>query len=301
MMADLPGVPGVILLGGADTEGPPNLLDMWRFVPGHGWRDITPTELPTFPSDPSLAGVIGNAFEFDLGSRLAVFADIEGGTWIYDAAANSWEQVRTEPGPTELLGTSLAYDVGSDRLIAFGGYSFGGGPNDETWSYDLDGSAWERMSPRRSPSPRNFYQAAYDPASDRVILFGGADDFAAFADTWAFDVDADAWTKLSPERSPPARTYGWMVYDSVGRRMILFGGTDYPAEEPMSDTWAFDPATETWTELDAPGPSARGWHAMAYDAETETIVLLGGGPSRVEYTAETWLFDVRTDTWTQVS
>ena len=33
MMADLPGEPGVVLLGGADVPGPPNLPDMWTGRP----------------------------------------------------------------------------------------------------------------------------------------------------------------------------------------------------------------------------------------------------------------------------
>jgi hypothetical protein len=37
---------------------------------------------------------------------------------------------------------------------------------------------------------------------------------------------------------------------------------------------------------------------MAYDPDAEAIVLFGGGPTRTEYTAETWLYDPAASTWT---
>jgi hypothetical protein len=299
MMADLPGMPGVIMLGGASVAGPPDLADMWTYGPATGWNDVTPAAVPELPEYGD--GVIGNAFDFDLGSGQGVFVDIEGNAWAYDPSANAWEAAETDGGTKELLGASMAYDAGSDRMILFGGFSFGGGLNGETWAYELDSSTWERMHPKRSPSPRNYPQMAYDPTTDRVILFGGADDVEALRDTWAYDYDSDTWSLIPTRVSPPARTYGWMVDDPTGERTILFGGTTYPSEEPLGDTWAFDLKNDTWTELDTTGPSPRGWHAMAYDAETKTMVLFGGGTSREEFTAETWTFDPADGTWTDAT
>lgn len=301
MMADLPGEPGVVMLGGASVGGPPDLPDMWRFVSGRGWREITPEELPTFPSEPMLTGVIGNAFDFDVGSRVGVFVDIEGGTWAYDPRANTWHDMRAEPGPTKLLGTSMVYDGSSDRLIAFGGFSFDGDLNAETWAYDPDSNAWEHMHPKKKPSPRNYSAMAYDQASDRVILFGGDDGVDVFGDTWAYDYESDSWTRMSPATSPPRRTYSWMVYDSRRDRMVLFGGSADMDTAAFDDTWTYDVDKDVWTRLAVRGPSARAWHAMAYDRRTGTVVLFGGGPSREEYTAETWVYDPRADTWSMGS
>lgn len=84
--------------------------------------------------------------------------------------------------------------------------------------------------------------------------------------------------------------------------MILFGGAEGVSEEPQGDTWALDVRTGEWTQLDpASAPSPRAWHVMTTDAETRQIVLFGGGPTRNECTAETWLFDPATDTWEQAS
>ena len=97
---------------------------------------------------------------------------------------------------------------------------------------------------------------------------------------------------------PGGRDYSGMVYaDGIGK-MILFGAGDTSLK---NDTWAYDFGTNTWTELhpDTP-PSARGWHAMAYSSADDLVVLFGGGKSRTNYTFETWLYDPKANTWTQV-
>lgn len=40
---------------------------------------------------------------------------------------------------------------------------------------------------------------------------------------------------------------------------------------------------------------------MAYEPDEKVIVLFGGGPLRTEYTAETWIYDPRANTWSQVA
>jgi N-acetylneuraminic acid mutarotase len=134
-----------------------------------------------------------------------------------------------------------------------------------------------------------------------VILFGGSAALGATGDTWAYDLDTDTWTRVARGGGgPEPRAYAAMAYDRQTDRVILFGGVTGSLEEPLADTWAFDLETTTWTRLDAAGPSARGWHVMAADAETGTIVLFGGGPSREACTDETWIFDPRAGTWTEV-
>jgi N-acetylneuraminic acid mutarotase len=92
-----------------------------------------------------------------------------------------------------------------------------------------------------------------------------------------------------------------MVYDAVGRRIVLFGGVTYDFEEPFGDTWAYDPAANRWTEIATPtAPSPRGWHAMTADAETGLLYLFSGGETRDTELADLWRFDPRTDEWSPV-
>ena len=45
-----------------------------------------------------------------------------------------------------------------------------------------------------------------------------------------------------------------MVYDPVSGKMVLFGGCANVADPStyLNDTWAYDPAANTWTELQPP-------------------------------------------------
>ncbi|MGH8924629.1 MAG: kelch repeat-containing protein [Acidimicrobiia bacterium] len=81
------------------------------------------------------------------------------------------------------------------------------------------------------------------------------------------------------------------------RRCYGRDGVAGPREEPLDDTWSFDYETTNWSNLLTTGPSARGWHLLASDDETNTLVLFGGGASRTTCTHETWLFDTASDSW----
>lgn len=287
--------PGTLLLGGFSTPGPydPSADAVWAHTSSGGWTELGLEEVSRFHSA-----------AYDAGSGLVVLYDGAEGTAptsTFDPSTGRLHEM-SAGGPLYKHGAQMAYDAGSDRIVLFGGLHLSDGSlSDETWTYDVDTDTWTQMHPAVSPPGRNFHSMAYDPQTDRVILFGGYGE-RNFADTWAYDVDTGTWTELTPKRSPSARTYMAMVYDPVGKRIILFGGTTGIAEEPLGDTWAFDPAANTWTALSpesAPGP--RGWHAMAYDAEARVIVLFGGGPTREEYTAETWIYDPRGNTWSQVA
>ena len=68
-----------------------------------------------------------------------------------------------------------------------------------------------------------------------------------------------------------------MAYDPVTRRLIMFGGLRR-RRRCLNDTWAYDPAANTWTELEPAGtlPSARSGHSMAYDPASRRLIMFGG-------------------------
>lgn len=298
-MIDLPGE-GVLLVAGEDGP-PPNgkwLYDMWIFEVGGEWREIDPTcEL-----DVCVDGVpdfVVDAFAFDSNSGLAVLVGDEGRTLTLDPATNTWED-RGGGGPHGVAGAAMAYDAASGKFIVFGGLDFESlTVNAETWAYDLETNTWEQMAPAISPTAGNFHLMEYDAHSDRMILFGGGDaNDRALGETWAYDYETDTWTLMSPATSPPGRYYSAMVYDPVGDRMILYGGTDRWASATFDDTWAYDYASNEWIQIEAPGPGVRAWHAMTYDDETQTVMLFGGGVTREKFTDDTWIFDPKDNNWT---
>ena len=299
-LADASGDGGVYLFGG--FTGPPRkngkwIPDLWSFRYGHGWQLVASSadQLPT-----------GDGVGYDLHSSKPILLDDNGTTWTFETG--TWKQTGTS-GP-QLHGIHLAYDSKADRLLTFGGdHIFTDGTFfDDTWVYDPGAATWTKRHPALSPSARSYYAMAYDAKADRLVLFGGenvnhdcpewpACDY--FADTWAYSFETNQWTEMRPKVSPPARDYSVMAYDSVRDRMLLFGGAKETAETPFDDLWAYDLGRDSWSELKPTGlrPTARAWHAMAFDNEAGILVLFGGGRTRDAYTNEVWIFDPRTDTW----
>jgi hypothetical protein len=155
------------------------------------------------------------------------------------------------------------------------------------------------MGPAVNPPPHHFAAMAYDPAADRVVLFGGYDIWAdaVLNDTWVYDYDTNTWNELHPEVSPSARLYHTMAWDVWSNRMILFGGVSYPYEPLLGDTWALDLRRNTWTLLTPqPAPDARAWHVM--EGTWSGVLLFGGSPQHEVYTYDdTWIFDSRRARW----
>jgi Galactose oxidase, central domain len=86
------------------------------------------------------------------------------------------------------------------------------------------------------PSPR-YASIAYDSASKKVTLFGGASlDGGIFNDTWEWN--DQLWTQVA-DTGPLPRAFHKMVYDSKNSKMILFGGLDITTVSTvfLGDTW----------------------------------------------------------------
>ena len=89
---------------------------------------------------------------------------------------------------------------------------------------------------------------AYDPVSKKIVVFGGIGNTYR-NDTWTFD--GTAWTKEHPPMAPPVRTGAAMLFDRKTKKVVMFGGYDggHTNASFLRDTWLWDGATSTWTEV----------------------------------------------------
>ncbi len=194
----------------------------------------------------------------------------------------------------------MAYDAESDRVVLF--LEFTGAPDNETWTYDFNSNTWTKMEPTTRPSPRTWSPMAYDAESDRVILFGGITGVDN-DETWAYDFNTNTWTNMEPAARPTRRHSHALAYDAESDRVVLFGG-HLPGNNVHSDqTWAYDFNTNTWTNMEpTTHPLKLAAHNLAYDAESDRVVLFGGDDSdSVLHSNETWAYDLNANTWTDLS
>jgi hypothetical protein len=182
-----------------------------------------------------------------------------------------------------------------------------------TFAYDVAERSYSFFEPAIDPgagpeSPRLLWSAmAYDAVDDKILLFGGANTLTdgGAPGTWIYEVATNTWRKVEgPEPGP--RALSPLVTDPDTRKALLFGGDEL--DRLLSDTWAFDFATETWAELTpAAGPAPRAGHQLLFLPTSRRTVMLGGYGygSSTDYVAshtvdrplELWRFDFSPPSW----
>ena len=212
-------------------------------------------------------------------------------TWEWNRSR--WQR-RTFSGPVpdDREAHGMAFDPVRGKVVLFGGfYRPGGtpiGPMVDTWEYD--GTSWTQRFPAQRPSHRYGLSMVYDPAIQKVLLFGGepGGGIAPYAETWGWD--GTNWTPLAPQNAPTGRSYMAMTYDSARARVVVYGGIRQGVA--LADTWTWD-GSNWHQEFPANGPGARFRVSMAYDVARSRVVLFGGeayGGSFLSF-RDTWEWD----------
>lgn len=236
------------------------------------------------------------------------------------AAAQSWRSA----GPAPRWGQSAVLDPTTNRMLTFGGQITSSNANpsvdmNDVWR--LNGNlTWTAVKPTGSMPPGRLWQSAvYDPTSNRMIIFGGAEGFSSPCanDVWVL-TDANgiggtpAWIQLSPSGGPPhIRAQQGAAYDPSTNTMIVYGGQDC-FHTLFSDVWILSNAnglggTPTWTQLfpaAGPGPREIGPN-VAYDSATNELIIFGSA-AQSGGSSDVWVLSNANGTggtpvWTQLS
>ena len=173
---------------------------------------------------------------------------------------------------------------------------------------------WETTQP---PSARRYHSIAYDAESQKLIMVGGQSksttDLTMLGrdNTWAYDIKQNVWAWMNPPEEPP-KIYGSQLgYDDESDRVVFYGGGYglYNEAKGIGETWAYDINSNTW-EQKSEGPLNHFGAPIVYDSESDKIISFGGcvwnftSPSRPENVDllfdETWVYDLNSDTWTQM-
>ncbi len=210
-------------------------------------------------------------------------------------------------GALERYGAIGAYrPKGDDSAV----YWIGGGDNDGTGQddvqvFNIKNNTWGAVTPNGALPARLFHAGAYDPDHDAIVVHGGTnqcradgkdlDDQAPEYDPGAckganlgtsfltFDPTSGALSWQGGPSGGPGQVYGHsMVYDSAGKRMLVFGGTT-DGSRAKADVYQLDLSdpnlgNASWSKLTTGGrtPSARFFHSAAYDKANNRMVVYGG-------------------------
>jgi hypothetical protein len=225
--------------------------------------------------------------------------------------APTWLQL-TVSGPAPLARTNhiAVYDPNTNRLIVNGGdESLNGGGGcpcniyNDTWvltNANGTGSqppAWSQLSPTGTIPTLDTAAFAYDPAQNKLFVFGGYDKGAntnglggatPSTATWVLSNanglgGTPAWTQLATIGAPQDSIAATAGYDSATQRFFIFGGAMAPAEAQVTNsvyvlTNATGNGTSVWQPINVSGtpPLPRRAASGAYDAAHNEFLIFGG-------------------------
>jgi N-acetylneuraminic acid mutarotase len=176
----------------------------------------------------------GHSLAYDPDSKkMILFGGYDGSaqyndTWAYDPATNAWANLRPSgKAPAAREGQAMAYHPQGKVMVLFGGWSTTKQFAD-TWAYTPSTNTWALLAPAGdAPSARALHQMVYDPTVKKMVLFGGGTSSATFNDVWNYDLDDNSWAKIAVTGDQPtARAGHCLVYDSAGKELVLFGGSN---------------------------------------------------------------------------
>jgi len=190
-----------------------------------------------------------------------------------------------KPGPVDQARpadeySAAAFDRRAGRLVVV----TISGDGVETWTFDVCTNTWAQMHPDREPPRFDWAILHYDIDSD-ATLWVSEDVISGVTSgkVWAYDLQTDTWTE---KRAAPTSGIRSLAYDPVSGLVVAAVNSatwEYP---DRAELWTYDVETDTWAPIDR--VDELGYAAIAYDASVDRLVAYGD---------QTWLFDIRSGTW----
>ncbi|QDU95442.1 Kelch repeat-containing protein [Lignipirellula cremea] len=256
---------------------------------GSDWGPLTgPVEPPAFKTPYfELTDVDGNLRPWQRQARTwymgqlapwdqAMYTLMCGRTLRYDPVARVWQNLEPASSPAPetrtykegLNWSAICPDPVNRELVLFGGCGLATARGDAgTWTYSTADNRWTQQELAVQPPPRALSPMAYDPATKKIVLFGGDGLDQLFGDTWVYDCATRAWEKRTPDVSPAPRFGHALLHLPQSGKIVLLGGVGYTSStsyqamlyQPLPfEIWTYDIGANTWSlvkHYDEGGPT----------------------------------------------
>ncbi|GMV39108.1 MAG: hypothetical protein AMXMBFR64_08240 [Myxococcales bacterium] len=209
-----------------------------------------------------------------------------------------WRKLDVEGAPpTHREGAALGFDAVRDRVLVFGGYEYPAPPGcpyrQDTWELRFwPVPAWTKIDGGSViPRARSYGSGDFDPATDSLLVFGGANwctgafdinnpsDYGV-NDTWRLDASSLTWSRVHPAGELPWTRWGAQaVLVPETHSLVVQGGYNFNVDF-VGDTWELGPSGSGsgWARVagheEGPGERANALHW--YDPERAMMVVAGG-------------------------
>ncbi len=181
--------------------------------------------------------------------------------WAFELDSRTWVNITPAgPAPAARTSANVVYDPFGERMIVMYGMSAANPSQmlDDVWALSLgDSSGWTQF-PVTGMTPRIGAALAFDPARNRVVIWGGKDENGLlYGDTWqlVLTYGVPFLQQYFPYGQAPApRVWAAAAYDPLFDRILIAGGL-VAADDARSNSWggvnlyAIDEPERVWQYL----------------------------------------------------
>lgn len=264
----------VLLFGGRDAVND-RLADTWILdVDAETWDPIATMVAPPARDAHEMA-YVGNDTVLLFGGN-----DEQGGgspgladAWLFDLVTEQWSPLMA-PGPGPRF-QHMMVSLGTEALL------FGGRSNftelGDTWLFDGATGTWSNLAPGGMlPLPRLSAAMAYD-GNDTVVLYGGFSGNDTQPDALEYTVSTNTWALGSGGGAAGDRAVLEGDFLEAGRMFVFSGKLGFCCDDPDPGTFAYDPVTNSWTDLMPPmEPIPRFNYGMVALRGRNKVIIFGG-------------------------
>ncbi len=197
----------------------------------------------------------------------------------------------------------MAYDATNHKFVFYGpNFTFGstsayyyGVP--DAFEYDVATKQWAH----HSTYPNLHHQlgsAEYDPQNRLIVAAASGFAGSGARQVWVYDTAQKQWSRRgdAPKQFHDAN----MVYDTVNRTMLIYGG-DYPASDRL---FRYTAGTDVWTEVfpladPVYGRPPAGAPYAAFDSRNGVMLIWGEGDEGSFIPS--WAYSVGTNRWQKLN
>lgn len=235
------------------------------------------------------------------------------GAFSYNPKTDTWKQL-PDPGLAHPDGwIDVMTMVGKNRVAFWGGRSY----DNDGAVFDLCKGTWSKIS-RAPVVGRSVTAYGYIEGTDELVIWGGVRSstgpgfpeenkgpIGAIEDGAAYNLHTHKWRVISNptwKADEPMWYLGFWSTTTAGKMVIYGGGPSHGGGPTVGEAFAYDAASDTWTELATPaiqGRMADGQRAVKTGGET---LVFGGNAIHMPKATpgDGAVLDLATLSWTTI-
>jgi Kelch motif len=159
----------------------------------------------------------------------------------------------------------------------------------------LQGAAHAQWVPIDSPETephRNNHACVWDPARDRIYMYGGSStlNYVFTSICQSYDPTANVWTDLASMRTPRGFIKGLLCRG----KLYALGGCSN-SQSPLDSSEVYDIAANSWSPI---APLPRPLYSYQAVVWRDSLIYLLGGSDGSRRLDSAWIYNPLTNTWT---